>query len=337
MLGYHPHKPGRPSHTYHTYLMANLRRVLEVEVQDGHQTASNHSAPGLWALLSRLPREHWPVLIRGDKDWGTESNMARAEQQGLHYLFKLRLTKNVKRLLERLMRGNDWVNTGQGWQGADAEVRISGWSHARRVVVLRRPVKRSLAVADQSQPKQLKLSFTELADHVTVYEYAVLVTSLKHERVTLAQLYRDRADGENSFDELKNHWGWGGLTTHDLKRCRFMARTTALIDNWWSLFVRLVKPDQPTEALTSRLLMLYALGKQTQHAGQTHLTISSTHAEADSVEAAFRRIAQFFKTLSATAEHLNTVQRWCRILSLALVKYLHGRQLQPPAWLPAPG
>ena len=334
--GYNPHKPGRPSHTYHTYLMANLRLVLEVEVQDGNQTASKYSAPGLWALLSRLPREHWPVLIRGDKDWGTQGNMARAEQEGLDYLFKLRLTQNVKRLLERLMRGNDWVNAGQGWQGADAQVRLSGWSHARRVVVLRRAVKRSLAVADQSQPQQLRLSFTELADDVAVYEYAVLVTSLKHEIVTLAQLYRDRADGENSFDELKNHWGWGGFTTQDIKRCRFMARTTALIYNWWSLFVRLANPDQHTEALTSRPLMLYAIGKQTQHAGQARLTISSSHVQAESVEATFRRIAHFFKTLSATAEHLNPVQRWCRILSLALVKYLHGRQLQPPAWLPAP-
>ena len=115
---------------------------------------------------------------------------------------------------------------------------------------------KSLAVADRSQPEQLTLSFTELTDNVAVYEYAVLVTSLKHERVTLAQLYRDRADGENRFDELKNHRGWGGLTTQDLKRCRFMARTTALICNGWSLFVRLANPDQPTEALTRRPLML---------------------------------------------------------------------------------
>ena len=30
--GYNPHKPGRPSHTYHTYFIANLRLILEVEV-----------------------------------------------------------------------------------------------------------------------------------------------------------------------------------------------------------------------------------------------------------------------------------------------------------------
>jgi len=33
VVGYNPKKPGRPSHTYHSYMLANLRLVLEVEVQ----------------------------------------------------------------------------------------------------------------------------------------------------------------------------------------------------------------------------------------------------------------------------------------------------------------
>lgn len=36
--GYNPHKPGRPSHTYHTCFIANLRLVLDVEVQPGKPT-----------------------------------------------------------------------------------------------------------------------------------------------------------------------------------------------------------------------------------------------------------------------------------------------------------
>jgi len=57
---------------------------------------------------------------------------------------------------------------------------------------------------------------------------------------------------------LKNHRGWGGFTTQDLKRCRFVARITALTYNWWSLFVRLANPHQHTEAITSRPLLLHA-------------------------------------------------------------------------------
>ena len=47
VIGYNPHKPGRPSHTYHSYAIAELRLILEVEVQAGNQHASKHSAPGL--------------------------------------------------------------------------------------------------------------------------------------------------------------------------------------------------------------------------------------------------------------------------------------------------
>ena len=66
----------------------------------GNKTASKPSAPGRWELLGRIPRAHWPAFIRGDRDWGNEANTAHAEQEGIDYLFPLRLTAGVKKLLE---------------------------------------------------------------------------------------------------------------------------------------------------------------------------------------------------------------------------------------------
>src|ERR687889_840163 len=103
VVGYNPHKPGRPSHTLHTYWVAGLRLVLDVEVKAGNEHASAHSAPALWGLLDRLGRDRWPWLLRGDADFGTERIMSRAEQEGMPYLFKLRSTRNVKRLIEKAM------------------------------------------------------------------------------------------------------------------------------------------------------------------------------------------------------------------------------------------
>ena len=65
MVGYNPQKPGRPSHCYHTYLMANLRLVLGVDVQPGDKHTSKHGQAGLWSLLHRLGRSRWPALLRG--------------------------------------------------------------------------------------------------------------------------------------------------------------------------------------------------------------------------------------------------------------------------------
>jgi hypothetical protein len=164
-------------------------------------------------------------------------------------------------------------------------------------------------VVEEADPQQLRLSFAAVSDEVTVYEYAVLVTFLDDGILTLAQHYRDRADCENNFDELKNHWGWDGCTTLDLKPCGFMARMTALVQDWWSLFVLLADPNKHTESFTSRPLLLHAPARLTRHSGQTRVTVNYSHAKAEWVETACRTITGFFKTLTSTAEQLTPLQR----------------------------
>jgi hypothetical protein len=183
----------------------------------------------------------------------------------------------------------------------------------------------------------LQLSFADVDDDKELWEYAVLVTSLDSEILTIGQLYRDRADCENTFDELKNQWGWGGFTTRDLKRCRLMAGLVALYFNWWNLFVRLVDPNHHREAITSRPLLLQAIGRQTRHAGRTTVTVTSSHGEHPRAQKALTRIARFFSQLRKTAEQLSPIERWYRILSEAFKKFLRGRKLIPPRRLQPSG
>jgi hypothetical protein len=247
----------------------------------------------------------------------------------------LRLTKTVKRALERAMRDADWQDAGAGWQGKHGEIRLMGWSRQRRVVLLRRRLA-GVMLTERQADGQLALGFVEIDEaRQEVWEYAVLVTSLTAEILTLGQLYRDRGDCENNFDELKNQWGWGGFTTHDVARCRLMARIVALVANWWNLFVRLADPEHHREAITSRPLLLEAIAWRTNHAGRTTLTISSIHGQRRRARRALTRIAAFFAELRKTAEQLTDLDRWYRILSRAMVKYLKGRQLDPPRRLQA--
>ena len=53
--GYNPARRGRPSHVYHTYFAANIRLVLDVEVQAGSQTSSSYAQPELWKYIDSLP------------------------------------------------------------------------------------------------------------------------------------------------------------------------------------------------------------------------------------------------------------------------------------------
>lgn len=336
VLGYNPKKPGRPSHTYHTYMIANLRLILDVEVQPGNQASAKHSAPELWSLIGRLPSNHRPQFIRGDCNFGTDGVMSKAEEKEVDYLFKLKLSKNVKRLVERLMMEGGWSSAGQGWEGQEGFLQLMGWEKKRRVIALRKRIAREvIASSENSKTGQIEIDFVETNNCTQIYEYAVLVTSLTDEVLTIAQHYRDRADCENAFDELKNQWGWGGFTTQDLKRCKLMARVVALIYNWWNIFVRLAEPDKHLEAITSRPLLLHAVGKQVSHAGQKIISISSMHGRIKEVQKLLRRIVAFFKTLKELAEQLNAEQLWYRILSQALQKYLGGKILHPPICLPA--
>jgi hypothetical protein len=62
-------------------------------------------------------------------------------------------------------------------------------------------------------------------------EYVVLVIHLEEILLTVMHLYRQRADVENAYDELKNQLGWGGLMTRDLLRRQIAARMVALVYN----------------------------------------------------------------------------------------------------------
>jgi len=132
-----------------------------------------------------------------------------------------------------------------------------------------------LAISSNETSGQQTLSFVDVGAGVDVYEYSVLATSLDEELVSFGQLYRDRGDSENIFDELKNQWGWGGFVTQDLARCRLAARMIALFYDWWSIFVRLVEPDRHMEAITSRPLLLHAIATRVRHARQTTITVAS--------------------------------------------------------------
>ena len=336
VLGYNPKKPGRPSHTYHTYQMAGLRLVLGVAVEAGNQSHANTTLPGLLELIDRLPPDKRPRLARGDMGFGNEPVLAGLEARALPYLLKLRLTKNVKRYIERIFWSGGWEAAGQGWEGQHGELTLTGWSRARRVVVLRRPLAGEMLLADESE--QIALAFIETEVPVKRYEYAVLVTDLPFAVPALAQLYRDRADSENAFDELKNQWGWGGFTTQDLKRCRFAATTVALVYNWWSLFTRLANPTARMEAITSRPFLLSAIARKTQHARQDHLRITPLHGKGDQAKILLTGVNRLLQHWKRTAERLNSKSVWQQACEHLVATITGANWLAPleTALLPAP-
>ena len=340
-IGYNPKKPGRPSQCLHSYFIGRIRILLDVDVRPGKQTAGKYSHDGLWNLLdTMLPGHLQPSLIRGDIAYGNDGTMSGCESRGRHYLFKLRQSTNVRRLIRELSKMNtDWKDAGEGWLGFYTGIRLDAWSKSRRVAVLKRQkpptskkgqhVQQLECGGDTAHEEGLLFPEIVMDDGGVEYEWVVLITDMDLPLDTLAQLYRDRADCENAFDELKNQWGWGGFTTKDLKRTSVMARATALVYNWWNIFCRLAEPDKHMEAQTSRPILQNVIGRLSRHGGKRLIHLTAIGAQAAKVRKIYDGISSFLASLSSTAEQLAEEARWAAILARAFVKFLKGKQLRP--------
>ena len=173
------------------------------------------------------------------------------------------------------------VGCGDGWQALESDLQLSGWSRARRVILVREapslaPVGSVMEInADAIVPagkilKKKRRGKDRQSDlpHATGAGWdaqatpwsgkiAVLVTSMAQEvwpTVSLPKHYRDRGDAENCFDELKNQWGWSGYTSRKLAPCRLMANLIALFYNWWNLYLRFYDAEHHREAICTDLL-----------------------------------------------------------------------------------
>ena len=333
-VSFNPHKPGRPSHALHTYWVGNLRLVLDVVVSPGLEHSAAKARPGLMGVLDRLGEQQRPALVRGDCGFGNEPFIAELEQRDQPYLFKLRQTAGVKKLLSRQFARQDWTTPGptdQGWSAVEDTLKLSGWDKLRRVIVMRRAVKADLALSRKvgDEPgEQIELLMPD--KDVQAWEYAVLVTNSSYALDAMAQLYRDRADCENGFDELKNQWGWGGFTTQDIERCQSSARAVALVYNWWSWYCRAAKPGARMEAITSRALLLASVGRAVKHAGQTTLYLTPMHAAKDKLLMLIANIRTALNHVRAAAEQLPLTDRW-----KAFLDYVVAKITRPlPPWQP---
>lgn len=338
-IGYNPHKPGRPSHVYHSYFVANLRISLGVDVLPGKAHAAAHSMSGLWGMLDGLPRERWPTYVRGDCAYGNENIMTEFEQRGLPYLLKLRHTKKVKALVhDVLAQSEGWVDCGEGWQAAEARIKLSGWSKTRRVVVVRE----SPAIAPIGENKRRRRDPFELSDEQGRSigtespapwsgRIAVLCSSLDERSfptLCMPKQYRDRGDAENNYDELKNQWGWCGYTTKKLAPSRIMAGLIALFYNWWNLYVRFYDEVSHREAITSRPALMQGVARQVSGSGQRRIKVSIVHEKKDIIEELVERTSRQLHAMKRITERWSAAEKWNVLLTRLLRRWLGGK------WLP---
>ena len=150
----------------------------------------------------------------------------------------------------------------------------------------------------------------------------------------MARLYRERADAENVYDELKNQWGWNGFTTQRLAPCGVMANLIALVYKWWNLYVRLFDGEHHREAITSRPMLLSGVARLIQHSAQRTVKVSLQHENSDLLAKAILQVSSTLHRFHAIAQRWTVLQRWTLLLTHIFRRWLGGRwlgQLPPEA------
>ncbi len=336
-LGYNPHKPGRPSHNYHTFFIGGLRRVLGVDVEPGSRHCGCCGMPSIYEFPDSLPREFWPRLFRGDVGYGTDDVMTGAEVRGIDCLFKIKRSATAQKMFREYENSPLWQDCGEGLQAIETEITLSGWHRKRRCFFVRKPARKKPAKKPRGRrkknPMQAEFDFDGLlweSEAERIWDWYVLVTSMTDwDAAAISKLYRQRGDCENNFDEYKNQWGWCGFVTQKIQPCRIMARLIAPIANWWNAFCRLADGERHLESITSRPALLGIVGRITTSGRERCIHLTSTHAEASGIQESLSRVGLFLGRLGATARQLTFEETWTVVLTIAFRAFFWNRDVSP--------
>ena len=106
----------------------------------------------------------------------------------------------------------------------------------------------------------------------------------------IQQLYQDRADAENVFDELKNQWGFSGFCAKVRATTELAARLLLVVYSLWVLFVRFIVPHKHTEAKRGRRWFLVIAARLVQSGRQKEIQIIVSGGWAQLLKDGFARL-----------------------------------------------
>ncbi len=287
-VGYNPEKRGRPSHHPLLAVVSGTRLCPYYRWRPGTSSSAGEWREAMAESLIWLGKTPW--LNRGDIGFCQEKilNWHEEESGRPHYLFKLKLTRNVQRAFAKIDE-SEWQGapTLLALQVAETTLQLHGWSRPRRVVLGRRLM--GTISAERGG------TFWETCRH----EYEAYVTDLSTDEANgwqIVDLYRQRADCENVFDELKNHWGFSGFCSKKKEATALAARLVLLAYNLWIFFLRLMQPERHVEAFQGRRWFLLIAARIVKSGRQTYLKIAATGDWWRDLKSGYERICVWLKT-----------------------------------------
>lgn len=138
------------------------------------------------------------------------------------------------------------------------------------------------------------------------HEFEAYVTSLPVGEVNawqLIELYRQGADPENVFDELKHPWGLEGFCCRKRHATALAARLGLLFYHLWHWFLRLLEPGRQVESAGGRRWFLLIAARLVQSGRRKTLPIGVSGKWREQLRTGYERVCAW---LAATAPHLKS-------------------------------
>lgn len=197
--GYNPAKPGRASH--HP-LKASVGRgyVVNLWNRSGNVHTAHQVATFFDETCRELPAAMGIRRVLADSGFCDNGFLGHLEATGRIYIVAMRLSDFVRLAIRQV---ETWDPVAPGIEMAEARVRLSTWTQARRMVFVRQHV----PTRPKATGKQPTL-FADLEEHRD-YRYGAMVTNDEDlSPLEVWRTYRPRAKIENVIKELKEGYGW---------------------------------------------------------------------------------------------------------------------------------
>jgi hypothetical protein len=295
-IGYNPGKQGRRSFHPLLAVVAKTRLCPVYRFRSGDTVSASQWHEAM-ADAERWLGDRRVELNRGDLGFGHDAIMSwhEAAPGRPKFLFKLKLTNLVRSALHRI-KESDWQGPAilGACQMAEGRIQLTGWKTSRRVIFAR--------TLQGVVPAAGRAEFWDQHKH----EFAVYVTNLPDEvnGWQIQELYRQRADTENVFDELKNQWGFSGFCAKSRATTELAARLLLVVYNLWTLFVRFIVPQKHTEAKRGRRWFLLIAARLVQSGRQKELQVSISGGWAEQLRDGYLRLHEWIRTTAPQLKYI---------------------------------
>ena len=278
-VGYNPRAHGRRS--YHPLLFTDGVRdlVLDAWLRPGNASDKTDLLDHYRDTRDWLAGIGRPVeYARFDRGFCGEDIYSELERDRVGYAIKSKLTRRIKDALQgATFREITCEGDASQIEVTEVEVKLSGWSRTRRVVVVR---------LRERDPDQLWLGDWG-------WRYEAVVTSLDWAPEDVWRFYNRRCQAENVIKELKEGYGIDKLSTGS-----FGANDADLVlkvisyNLVWSFRNEVLPPEwRPLTIRTLRTHLLRIPGVLMSHARQLRLRLASWYAHVERFAGIRARVA----------------------------------------------